>query len=631
MFVKPLSKYNKTTQQRYSLYQLCESYRLDGRVRHRVIIGLGKLEELPTDEQKILLGKRIEEMVQGKARLPFEQVDEQVERLARHFYSEIRKKQRYDVKKNGADWQIIDVDTVKNKDAREIGGEWLCKQAFDQLNISEFLAQSNWSRQQISLAATHIISRAVYPASELKTVSFIKENSAVCELTGYDKEKLTKDKLYEISQALYSIKDNLESYLSKKTNELFDLDDKIILYDLTNTYFEGNMLNSKMAKYGRSKEKRKDAKLIVLAIVINREGFLKYSNIFRGNMADSKTLETLVKTISRETSFLQRKPVVVIDAGIATNDNLKMLRREGYDYMCVSRSNLKNYQADTDKQPVEIIDKRKQPIELMRVKPRDNTDDDNEQGEEQDNDNYLWVKSKAKALKENSMNGLLSQRFEEGIQSINEGIHRKGGTKKLDKVNQRLGRLKEKYPSVHRYYDVTITDDGKGTATAISCRHKTGEDPEKKAGIYFLRTTLKENSEKTLWTIYNVIREIEYTFRVLKTDLDLRPVYHKTDEASMAHLHLGLLAYWLVSTIRYQLKQKDYKHQWREIVRVMNTQKLVTTSFKNIDNQTIIIRQCTTPEQKAKQIYDLLGYKPVPFHRKKSVVVPVEILKNDTS
>lgn len=105
-----------------------------------------------------------------------------------------------------------------------------------------------------------------------------------------------------------------------------------------------------------------------------------------------------------------------------------------------------------------------------------------------------------------------------------------------------------------------------------------------------MHTTLDANNEKTLWSIYNVIREIEYTFRILKTDLDLRPVYHKTDEASMAHLHLGLLAYWLVSTIRYQLKQKGYKRQWREIVRIMNTQKLVITSFKNIDNQTIVIR-----------------------------------------
>jgi len=243
----------------------------------------------------------------------------------------------------------------------------------------------------------------------------------------------------------------------------------------------------------------------------------------------------------------------------------------------------------------------------------------------------LWVKSKAKALKENSMNGLLSQRFEEGIQSIDQGVNKKGGTKKLDKVHERIGRLKQKYPSVHKYYDITVSDNGKGTATQISCSHKKGEDPDKKAGIYFLRTTLDEKNEKTFWDIYNIIREIEYTFRVLKTDLDLRPIYHKTDDASMAHLQLGLLAYWLVATIRYQLKQKGYKQGWREIVRIMNTQKCVTTSVENIKGQTISIRQCTEPSLKVKAAYDLLNYKYVPFYRKKSVVLPAEIFKNNTS
>ena len=116
-----------------------------------------------------------------------------MERLAQYFYNEIRKKRRYDVKTNGPDWQIVDVDTVKNKDARETGAEWLCKQAFEQLNISGFLRLSNWTQEKISFAVTHIISRTVYPASELKTVMFIKENYAVCELTGYNKDKLTKD------------------------------------------------------------------------------------------------------------------------------------------------------------------------------------------------------------------------------------------------------------------------------------------------------------------------------------------------------------------------------------------------------------------------------------------------------
>jgi transposase len=599
---------------------LCESYRLNGGVYHHIIINFGRLEELETVEQKKLLASRVEELIiNGGNTLPIGLIDEKVEEFAHHYYREIQQKKRYDLKHGKDELEIVKMNTLKNKDGREIGGEWLCKQAFDQLGIGDFLRQQNWEDETISLATTHIISRAVYPASELKTVSFIKQNSAVSEITGCNKEGITKDLLYGISHKLYSVKSKLEQYLSKRTNELFDLEDTIILYDLTNTYFEGQMRRSKIAKFGRSKEKRNDAKIVVLAVVVNREGFLKYSNIFEGNMSDCKTLETVIKTLSHQTSSTQRKPIVVIDAGIGTDNNVAMLKHQGYDYVCVSRSNLKAYYADTESKPIEIKDKKRQPIELLKVKALD------------DNDHYLWVKSYAKALKENSMNGLLSQRFEEGIQNINEGISKKSGTKKLEKVHERVGRLKQKYPSVHKYYDITVTDNGKGLATGISCKHKTGEDPEKEAGIYFLRTSLDEKDEKTLWTIYNVIREIEYTFRVLKTDLDLRPIYHKNDDAFMAHLHLGILAYWLVATIRYQLKQKGIHVDWREIVRIMNTQKCVTTSIVNIRNEVISIRQCTEPTQQVKTIYDKLNYKYFPFIRKKSVVPPAEILKLNSS
>lgn len=620
MFIKPFPKYNRTTGERYTIYRLCESYRIDGYIRHRTIIGFGKLEELPTDGQKKQLGKRVEEMLKhGTNKLLLEEQDEKIEKLALYFYNEIKRKQRYDTGAETKELETVDLSTLKNRDGQDVGAEWLCKQAFDQLGIGDFLLQQGWSKETVALAAAHVISRAVFPVSELQTVSFMKENSAICELTGADKEKVTKDQLYSISHRLYSVSRQLEKYLSHRTNELFDLEDKIILYDLTNTYFEGRMQGSKIAKFGRSKEKRSDARLVVLAVVVNREGFLKYSNIFEGNISDSKTLESMVNRLSSSTSATKRKPVVVMDAGIATNDNVKMLKSKGYDFLCVSRSNLGEYHADIESTPVVIQDKRKQPIELMAVKV------------EGDNDHYLWVKSHAKALKENSMNGLLAQRFEEGIKSINEGANKKGGTKKLDKVHQRIGRLKQKYPSAQKYYDISVHDDGNGRATSVSCKHKTGADPEKKAGIYFLRTSLDETDEKNTWTIYNTIREIEYTFRVLKTDLNLRPIYHKTDDASMAHLNLGLLAYWLVSTIRYQLKQKGYNSSWSEIVRIMNSQKCVTTSMVNTNNETISIRKCTEPSPKVKRIYDLLRYKHAPFYRKKSVVPPAEIFKNDSS
>jgi len=618
MFIKPYFKTNKSTKERYTVFKLCESYRIDQNTRHHIIINLGRLEELETVEEKKRLGARIEELIKGGGNtLGLGVVDEKVEQLAQSFYKDIVSRKRYDVRSEKKNWETVNMETLKNKDAREMGAEWLCKQAFDQLRISDFLETQGWEEEKVSLAATHIISRAIYPVSELMTVSHIKENSAISELTGVDRDKITKDLLYGISHKLYAVKPQLEQYLSRRTNELFDLEDKIMLYDLTNTYYEGRMQKSKTARYGRSKEKRDDAKIVVLAVVINREGFLKYSNIFEGNTADCKTLAAVIDTLSRETSIVDRKPVVVMDAGIATEENLAMLRGKGYDYMCVSRSGIKDFIADTESEPVVIKNRNQQPLQVLKVRTL------------QGDDHYLCVKSPAKALKEESMNTLLSKRFEQGIQSINEGVLIKGGTKKLAKVYERIGRLKQKYPSIHKYYDLRVSDNGQGIATGVSCMRKPEEAISPQAGIYFLRTSLNGQDEKTLWDIYNVIREIEYTFRVLKTDLDLRPIYHKTDAASMAHLHLGILAYWLVSTMRYQLKQKGVHSNWREIVRIMSTQKCVTTSVENIREEVIMVRQCTEPSAKVREIYDVLGYKHVPFTRKKSVVPPAEIFKND--
>lgn len=618
MYLQTIQKYCKAENTTHKYYRLSESYRDEwGFPRQRMVLGLGRLLEIPDIDQKVLFLERLNELIKGTPTLFNSCKDEKVEQLAQHYYQEIKLKKKIDrVSTASEEFDLVNLKTLKNKNIREVGAESMCFQAFHQLKIDRYLRDRGWSEEQINLAATHVISRAVYPASEYKSVSWIKENSAVCELTGYDIEKVTKDKLYGISKALYEEKGGLENHLSRCTNELFNLEDKIILYDLTNTYFEGRMKDSRIAKFGRSKEKRGDAKLIVLAVIVNTEGFLKYSDIFEGNTSDCSTLQTVIAKLNEKAGYTSQKPIIVMDAGIATEANIQFLKKEGYDYLCVSRSNIKNYQADTSSKPVQIYDKKNQPMELLKVRV------------ENDTDNYLWVKSEAKELKENSMNDLFSQRFEEGLRGIQKGIASKGGTKKTDKVWERIGRLKEKYTSVHQYYEIIVPDNGKGTATSLVFESK-GEAPrEGKAGIYFLRTSLNGKDEQTLWTIYNAIREIEYTFRVLKTDLDLRPIFHKTDDASMAHLHLGLLAYWIVSTIRYQLKQQDIHHNWSELIRIMNTQKSVTTTVENDKGETIQIRQCSEPTAQVRQICDKLKYDLIPFPRKKSVWHPGEYFKN---
>lgn len=587
-------------------YRLVESYRNEtGRVCHRTILNLGFIGQEYSPEQLNKAARLLTQRYQLKQSL-FTDDDKKIIDFAESLWQRIIDEKRLDTEAYSPSSRQVDVDSLKHKDVREIGSEWMCQHAFEELGIATALSEAGFTGEEIKLATTQIISRAVYPASELKTVSWIKENSAVSELTGYDQEKLTKDKLYQSALHLYKVKDHLEKHLSHKTNELFDISDKIVLFDLTNTYFEGQYKHSRMARFGRSKEKRNDARLIVLALVINIHGFIKYSCIHEGNLADVDSLSFMIDKLSRCTGA--EHPIVVLDAGIATEDNLKMIRAKGYHYVCVSRSKLKDYQSIPGRLTVLLETKSKRQVRLKAVTTGANQ-----------TDYYLEVASQDKYDTQQSMRRQFEERFELELEKINVSLSRKGGVKKTDKVNQRIGRAKQKYPSVQYYYDIEVkTTEDKLTATELlwSKNDQKYEQKESTLGIYFLKTSLSLVDEVMLWNIYNTIREIESSFRCLKTDLDLRPIYHKSDAGTMAHLHLGLLAYWLVNTIRFKLKAHGINSNWREIVRIGNTQKIITTYGTNKAGIVIGVRKCSEPIESLKNIQSILLMKSRPFAKR---------------
>ena len=619
MYFKFSLRHNPHKKQSDAYYRLVESYRNgEGRVCHRTILNIGFIEDGYTPEQLNQTARLLTARYEQKQPL-FAPSDKAVIELVEILWQRIILEKRLDLTLHSPTSRQVDADSLRHSNVREIGAEWICHQTLEELGISEVLCEAGFTTEQLQLATTQIISRAVYPASELKTASWIRENSAVCELTGQDCTTITKDKLYESALRLYAAKDPLEQHLSRKTNELFDIQDKIVLYDLTNTYFEGQYNGSKLARYGRSKEKRGDAKLVVLALVVNIYGFIKYSSIHEGNMADNKNLSLMLEKLSRRTQTLN--PVVVMDAGIATEENLALIKAKGYHYLCVSRSKLKDYHAVQGRLTVLLETKSKREVRLKAVAGQNNTD------------YYLEVASQDKYETESSMRILFEECFEMELQKIAQSLERKGGVKKESKVQERIGRAKERYASVQHYYDiaVTLSPDGK-RATAIMWSKNEERYAKKQAmlGLYFLRTSLLMEDEVMIWNIYNTIREIESSFRTLKTDLDLRPVYHKSDAATMAHLHLGLLAYWLVNTVRCKLKAHSINSHWPEIVRIGNTQKIITTRGANKAGIVIGVRKCSEPGEQLKKIQSILLLKPKPFAKRKSVVHKLELKKTQT-
>ena len=310
--------------------------------------------------------------------------------------------------------------------------------------------------------------------------------------------------------------------------------------------------------------------------------------------------------------------MVIIDAGIATQENLELIKAKGYDYVCVSRSKIKDYTINKDGAVRHLMTKENQLITLQKIEKKDDTD------------YILKVKSTGKQAKERSMKSKFEDRFLEEIKKIASSITKKHAVKKADKVNQRIGRAIEKSPSAAKFYNIEVDVKNEIVTKIQYAKKKTSELDDQELGAYFIKTNLNTEDELSLWTIYNSIREIESTFRCLKTDLDLRPIYHKNDDATMAHLHLGILAYWLVNTIRHQLKQQKINHNWQEIIRITNTQKVITTSGQNKDNEIIYVRRCNEPNEKVKQIYKALNYKNYPFTKRKSVVHKSELKKNKT-
>ena len=610
MFLKKIDKKDRKGNKKYVHYRLCESYRIHGKSRHRTILNVGRLDDIKDFERKIL-ADRVEKILNGQLNI-FDEISRHIEKYAQEISKKIIENKSIDIStrtekkhQEETNFEEVDLNSIENHDVRETGAEWIIKQTMDKLGIWELLNSIGYDKRSNAIAHLNWISRTINPLSELGTENWLRRNSPLCELFGLDANKISRFHLYEASRKLYRNKEIIEKYLSSKTNEMFEINDKIILYDLTNSYFEGRMLKSKKSKFGRSKEKRTDAKIIALALVTNSYGFVKYSRIYKGNIADCKTIETTIDELENSARSDSSKPIVVIDAGIATEANLKLLREKGYNYLCVSRTTLKEYDK-ADSIPVTVFDKNERPIELRKVK------------QEKNQDNYLYVKSEAKQQKEASIEEKLSQRFEEGLEAIKESLGKTRGIKKISKVYERIGRLKSKYPRVSNRFDIK-TEHENEKVKKISWTIKNTETGNTEKGIYFIRTNIWEISEKTTWDIYNTIREIESTFRCLKTELHIRPNYHQNDENIEPHINLGLLAYQIVSVIRHQLKAKGLHDSWTTLVSKMITQKLTTTAMMTKKGDKLFIRNCSVPSAELREIYQYLKLKPVPFYKKRCV------------
>jgi len=292
-------RFNPATGCEAPYYRLKESYRsVRGTVHSLIILNIGFEPALTPLQMRRIAYALTDRFANRRQASLFRKLDgltdEERAYAERYWKRMIDEGQidRFNKKEAEADKEkerYIDLDTMEHTDAREVGAEWLCKQTIDRLGLEQFLRSRGWSDTQVKTALSHLIVRTVYAPSEFATHRIMRDNSAACELYSGTPDWIPGiNSLYDVPDRLYEIKDELERHLCQRTDDLFNCDNRIILYDLTNFYFEGSKRASVKAKFGRSKEKRSDCKLLVLALAINTDGFIRYSSILEGNTADPK-------------------------------------------------------------------------------------------------------------------------------------------------------------------------------------------------------------------------------------------------------------------------------------------------------------------------------------------------------
>lgn len=608
MFIRAVKKKRKNSDKVFIQYSLCQSARVDGKSKQYIILYLGSEKELADKTIKMQVLALLKSKIQKLPTLDIQKLKTSptAEKLADKYYQKYLIKYEDNEYENvtsippsarDAEFHNVDIKTLQVEDVKTFGAEHLCKQVMDKLNLRTGLKNLGFKDTTADRALIAIIARAIFTASEHKTAQYLNTSSALYHCFNY-KKTLDHKQLYDIADKLFAKKKELDIFLNKQINQLFDLEDKMVIFDISNTYFETSKKASELAKYGRSKEKRYDCPLVVFAASINSAGFITYSKIYKGNSVDSALLSDMLIDLEANNAEKGKDKTVVIDAGIATDDNLELINSKGYKYVCVARKKLKKHPIDEKTEFVKMeTDRGRQSVKLKVIKQ--DQDSENKQ-----NDIWMYVSSPLKLAKENAISEKIENRLIEQLENIQQSLSKKGGTKKIPKVWERIGRAKEKNKKVAHLFEIKVEEkDGIAIAMSWSKKQPKSNDKSKNHGVYFIRTNYDIVEEKQLWDIYNTIRDVEATFRCLKTDLGIRPVHHQKDDRIKSHIYLTILAYQLVNTIRRLLKNKNINHDWKNILRIMNTQTLQTVVMPT-DKKKIHLCTPSKPIDQAKEIYD---------------------------
>ena len=601
MFVRRTQTRRSDSGETYHTHRLVRSERVGGKVRQRTLLNLGRHFDIEREHWPLLC-VRVGEALSGQAAL-LADCPPAVEREAQRIAAQLIARGAAPAGDAAArDIQAVDVDSLELARPRGVGAERVGLWALEQVGLPALLRELGIGRALRAAALGSIVGRMAFPASERATMRWLRERSGLGELLDVDFETMRAMQLYRASDALMAHREAIESHLFDRAMGLFDLRPTVTLYDLTNTFFEGEAKGQPLARRGHSKEKRGDCPLLTLGLVLDAGGFVRRSRVFAGNVEEQATLAGMLEALSAPKGAL-----VVMDRGVATEDNVAWLRAEGYRYVVVSRERRRRFDADA---AVPIETRSKQTVRLHKEVSEDS------------GETRLYCYSEERAKKERGIVERFAKRFEKELALLDEGLSRPRTRKRLEHVWRRIGRLSEKSRGVAQHYDIRVAADAAGEkAVAVTWTRRAVEGSmATHPGVYCLRSSEADWDEETLWRTYVTLTDLEAVFRSLKSELGLRPIYHHKPLRAEGHLFITVVAYQLVQVVRKRLRERGEHASWTTLRRVLAGQQRVTATFRRADGRALHVRKATRAEPRQLAIYAALGIDPSPGGVQKTIV-----------
>ena len=623
--------------------QLLEAYRnAQGQPRHRVVVSLGDATIPEADQPRI--ARLVEQRLRGQASLQGISDPAGVLAWADTIAKRVEREGRWRPAPAGPSPEaspgagaVIDgvlADQITHTHTTALGPSLVAWHAWQRLGLPVLLDTLKFNPAQAQAAAVSVISRLVDPGSELALVDWLPDSS-LPELMQMETGPAAKDRFYRVSDRLFKERQAIEEHLRQMQGKLFDTDRTLLLYDLTNSYFEGEALGNPKAKRGNSKEKRNDCPQVVLGVVFDRRGFELAHQVFAGNQSDGKSLIRMVEEMDKLVpvdSLEKRTSMVLLDGGIATRANLGLLRKKHYHYLVNdSRRGRAAYRAEFLKE--ELFSRVGQREDKSEVKVRKLADPlwvapspkaavkaeaaagtgaapppakaEPKAEVPEGADTLVLCWSQGREQKESAIRSQAEEKYLAALEQLARRV-REGKLKEGAKIDQAIGRLQQKHPRVQRFYQVQWVAQPSGNELQWTRRDEKRQADEDLLGCYVLRTDQGSPSAEEIWNLYMSLSEAEDGFRSLKGDLGLRPNYHQIERRVEGHIWITLLAYHLLCWIQETLREAGDVRRWATLGRVLQTHCYTTIVLPTKGGKTYRLRRAGEPEELQKAIYEKL-------------------------